>query len=222
MLRLLGFVLNPIGSILWPVLRGIGGSIDRALGPSVGWYLALLLALAMAASFVFGLYTVSDRAGRLAGLLPPIAVQAVSGTIAGVEVLEKKAMTIRERLTVTFEIDGKRSTFEETTTEPSPDVHQVGDHVTVYVRDGAIPSVKDPNDPFFDVFVTAFATLVPFIFFVAALRYLAHRRRIFGQRPAFAVATPQDVVLRGNQRVLSTAERLRLDAERMRPPSRRR
>lgn len=218
MLRALGFLINPVGAIVWPILQWMGRGFDRLLGPVVGWWFALLLALLMAASLALGVYQLADRAGRLAGVLPPLAAVTTTGTVTDVVDEERKTLTIRQRITVSFVVDGQRDSISETVTEPITDEHKIGDSVVVYLPEGGAATTRDPNDPFLDVVLLAFGLVVPLVLLVLSLRYVRYRRRLLDRRPAPAAVArpPQGPVLAGNQRVLSTAERIKADEERFR------
>jgi hypothetical protein len=215
--RILGLFLNPVAVLVWPVLRWIGRGIDRLLGPKIGWYLALMIVLLTGAGFLAGIHSSIPAAGRLFGLIDPIAVEIVSGRILAVEVLQDGALTIKERITVAVQVDSAPATFEEEVTVPSTRSHQAGGAVTVYLRQGQEPTTRDPNDAVRDAVTAVFGIGFPLICLLLALWFLRHRKLV---RDAYVPPVPgaplSSLRLGRGDRVMTTAERLKVDEESVR------
>lgn len=218
--RIIGIFLNPFVALAWPLLRWIGRGIDRLLGPAVGWYFAGLLFLLTGASLALGLYAAAPPIGGLIGVIDPVVVQTVDGKVVETEMLDDGKLTVKQRIVVTFDDAGSVRTFEERVTQPSTRAHAIGDTVTVYQQAGTLPTTKNPNDPIGDAVFAAFSLVFPLVFFLLSLKFLRYRGRMYGARPrrlqAAAAVPEMEVVLRGRDRVMTTAERLKADEARAR------
>lgn len=215
--RIVGLFLNPVAVLVWPALRWVGRGIDRLLGAMVGWYVALLIVVLAGVGLLAGTYSSAPAVGRLFGLIDPIAVEIASGRILAVDVLQDGALTIKERITVAVQMDDAPITFEEDVTAPSTRSHHVGDAVTVYLRQGQEPTIRDPNDAVRDAVTAVFGIGFPLVFLLLALWFLRHRKFVRdAYRPPVPVAPLQLPRLGRADRVMTTAERLKADEESVR------
>ena len=224
MWRLLGFFLNPFAAILVFLFSRIGRKVDSWLSPAVGMAVAVLVALWALSVSGLALTAVKDELGRAVGLVEPPAVRQVDGVVQWIrsETPQPKSK-VRQELTVSYQLDGRELSFRPGVTVSRSKAHQVGERLPVYVVAGEGPRLRAPNDRGLDAVISVLAVGLSLIVLYWAWRYLAHRRRIYAAarraRPVpmgSAPAPGQPVALRGAARPLSTAERIKADAERAR------
>lgn len=221
MWRIVGFLINPLAAILWPIVRGIGRGIDRMLGPVAGWYFAIILALIAAGLLASSLYAISGHLGRATGLLAPLEVATTSGIVRAVDVLSEKTTSRKERLMISYTDAGGTHSFTTEVTAYSGGEHAPGDSITVYLPANEDPTIRDPNDQFLAVFFSLVGTIIPGLLVFFAMRYLRYRKRRYDARSPRPIPEYVPVAQGGRDRVLTTAERMRQDELRTRAKTQR-
>ena len=216
-MRFLSILFNPVGHLLWWVARTAGGGIDRRLGPFSGWLLAWIGVVFFAASLAVAAYELRAPVGKLAGWQERDSVRQVEGRVTAVEITKRKTMTITQEIAAEYDAgDGMRQ-IAGTLTEPSIDEKKPGDSIIVYIPDHGEASLRNPENPFLDAVLAAIGFGFPSIGLAFSLRFLRHRSRLrHTERPAAdhaapteKILPPDDLVVRGRQKIMSRDERLR-------------
>jgi hypothetical protein len=225
-MRFVSILFNPIGNLIWWIAKGLGGGIDRRLGPRAGWVLAWALVLLWALSLSGAIYGARDNILKLAGLRERSPVIITEAQVVMAETTRRKTLTVEQSIVAEFKRDGGPQRVEGRVTEPASQEYATGDVIAVYVSGNGAASFRNPEDPFFDAILALAGAGIPLIALGFSLKYLRYRNRLRTQsiqaRPVRLeergqnIAPAHDVVVRGRQRVKTHEERLRDEADTIR------
>jgi hypothetical protein len=218
-MRFLSVLFNPIGHLIWWILKSLGDGIDRRLGPGAGWVLAWVLVLLWAFSLAAAIYGTRDNILKLAGLRERSAVTITEARVISAQTIRRKTLTIEQSVVAEFSGDDGPQRVDGRVTEPVSKEYAPGDLIPVYVLGDSEPSFRNPEDPFFDAVLSLAGIGIPLIALGFSLKYLRHRNRLRPRREPLEgrlvgdraggplLATANDVVVRGRQRVKTHEER---------------
>jgi hypothetical protein len=227
-MRFLSVLFNPIGYLIWWILKSLGGGIDRRLGPTAGRVLAWVLVLLWALSLAAAIYGTRDNLLKLAGLRERSVVTITEARVISAETIRRKTLTIEQSIVAEFIGDDGGRRVDGRVTEPVSKEYAPGDLIPVYVSGDSEPSFRSPEDPFFDTVLSMAGIGIPLIALGFSLKYLRHRSRLRPRservegRPVSAgagmpqLAPANNVVVRGRQRVKTHEERRRDEIEMIR------
>jgi hypothetical protein len=240
-MRFLSLLFNPFAHLIWWIVKTIGGGIDRRLGPLTGWLLAWALVLFSAVSLLGTVYGASDTLLKLAGLREREVVTVTDARVISAETVRRKTLTVEQNIVAEFAGTNGQERLEGNVVKGKSDEYAPGSVIEVFVSKDGQASFRSPEDPFIDAFLVALAMVFPLVALMFSLRYLRYRNQLRPKTepsiepnsssrasmtsmpnqmrstrsgaPDMAPLAKTDVVVRGRQRVLSYAERQKLDAE---------
>jgi hypothetical protein len=225
-MRFLSVLFNPIGHLVWWIIKSLGGGIDRRLGPRAGWVLAWVLVLLWTLSLAAAIYGTRDNILKLAGLRERNAVTITEARVISAETIRRKTLTIEQSIVAEFTGEDRAQRVDGRVTEPVSKEYAPGDLIPVYVLSDSEPSFRNPEDPFFDAVLSLAGIGIPLTALGFSLIYLRHRNRLRPRReltkgrsvsagiPQFAPAN--NVVVRGGQRLKTHEERRKDEIEMIR------